>query len=222
MAPVMPEGMKIIGQTGGIFERAQELCGYVGLCMMLRTDRELVRAIFDRLSELYVTMYRGMAQIDAVGALVISDDLGFKTQTLVAPEDLREFAFPEHKRLVQLAHEAGKPCIMHSCGNLAEIMDDLIDDVGIDAKHSYEDVILPVAEAKRLYGERLTILGGFDLDQLCRGSEEEIRQTTRRLLAECGATGGYALGSGNSIAHYVPAQNYLTLLDEGWKMRKLS
>ena len=108
---------------------------------------------------------------------------------------------------------------MHSCGNLATVMDDLIDNVGIDAKHSYEDAILPVQEAKEKYGGRIAILGGLDVDRLCRSSPAEITRFSNRLLDECGADGGYALGSGNSIADYVPAENYLAMLAAGWARR---
>lgn len=217
--PILPEGMKIIGQTGGIFETAEGLCGYEGLCYLLADDRKLVQEIFGRLGFLYERMYSGMAGIKEVGAVVISDDLGFKTQTLISPEDLREFVLPWWKRLAEIIHKNGKPCILHSCGNLSAIMDDIIEDVKIDAKHSYEDSILPVTEAKKMYGDRIAILGGFDVDRLCRSTEEEIRCYVDLLINDIGCSGGYALGSGNSIADYVPIENYLIMLDEGWKKR---
>jgi len=216
---VLPAGMKMIGQTGGIFEMAEQLCGYETLCFFLADDRPLVADLFGRIGRLYLQIYEGMARIKDVGAVVISDDLGFKTQTLIAPDDLREFVFPWHKKLVEIAHKYDKPCLMHSCGNLATIMDDLIDDVGIDAKHSYEDAILPVQEAKKKYGDRIAILGGLDVDRLCRSSPAEITRFSNELIDECGADGGYALGSGNSIADYVPVENYLTMLAAGWARR---
>jgi uroporphyrinogen decarboxylase len=47
-------------------------------------------------------------------------------------------------------------------------MEDLIEDVGIDGKQSYEDAIIPVTEAYRQYADRISILGGIDVDFLCR------------------------------------------------------
>lgn len=220
IVPVLPEGMRIIAQTGGIFEMSEYLCGYEGLCFMLLDDRPLVKAIFERIELLYETIYSGMSAIPEVGAVVISDDMGFKTQTLLPPNDLREFVLPLHKKLAGIIHKNKKPCILHSCGNLSAIMDEIIDDVGIDAKHSYEDAILPVTEAKKLYGKRIAILGGFDVDRLCRSTETEIRKYTRMLIEECGDNGAYALGSGNSIADYVPVENYLCMLDEAAKFRR--
>ena len=220
VAERLPQGMQIIGQTSGIIERAQELCGYVGLCTFLAMDRDLVRELFEKVGKLYVAMYEGMASREAVGAVVISDDLGYKSQTLVAPDDIREFVLPWHERLAQAIHRHGKPCIMHSCGQVGAVMEDLIDYVGIDAKHSFEDQILPVTEAKALYGDRIAILGGFDVDRLCRSTPEEIRDYTRMLIECCGEGGGYAFGSGNSIADFVPIPNYLTMLHEAWRSRE--
>ncbi|MHB9023119.1 MAG: uroporphyrinogen decarboxylase family protein [Armatimonadota bacterium] len=218
VSPVLPDGMMMVGQTGGVFETAESLLGYEQLCYALIDDPAFVEAIFARIEEIYLPMYRGMAQNAQVGALVISDDLGFKTQTLIGADDIRKYVLPVHTKLAAIAHEAGKPCILHSCGQLAEIMDDLIDDVRIDAKHSYEDAITPVEEIIARYGSRLAILGGFDVDRLCRSSEEEIRAHTRKLLA-LGADGGYALGTGNSVAKFIPLQNYAAMMDEAWKAR---
>jgi uroporphyrinogen decarboxylase len=49
---------------------------------------------------------------------------------------------------------------------LERIMNDLIDDVKIDAKHSFEDTIESVIDDKHQYGDRLTLLGGIDVDFL--------------------------------------------------------
>ena len=47
-------------------------------------------------------------------------------------------------------------------------MEDLINTVGIDGKNSFEDAIMPVTEAFRRYENRTTVLGGIDVDFLCR------------------------------------------------------
>lgn len=218
--PALPKGMKIIGQCGGVLEMAEQLCGYQGLCYLLADDRKLVGEIFDRIGQLYQVAYEGMSGLPEVGAVVISDDMGYKTQTLISPVDLREFVLPLHKRLAEIIHKHEKPCILHSCGNLVAIIKDLIEDVRIDAKHSYEDAVIPVTEARKMYGDRIAILGGFDVDRLCRDSEEEIRKHVDFLIDELGTAGGYALGSGNSIPEYMPVENYLVMLDEGWKRRR--
>jgi uroporphyrinogen decarboxylase len=37
----------------------------------------------------------------------------------------------------------------------------------------------------------------------------------RDTLAECHPSGGYCMGTGNSVANYIPLDNYLAMLDEG-------
>jgi uroporphyrinogen decarboxylase len=88
---------------------------------------------------------------------------------------------------------------------------------GIDAKHSFEDTIIPVQEFKRQYGRRITALGGLDVDVICRANEKDLREYTRRHIAECFADGFWALGTGNSLTPYMPLKNYLCVLDEGIK-----
>ena len=157
-----------------------------------------------------------LCDFDEVAVLWLNDDLGFKTATMISPEHLRAYVFPWHTRLVEHAHAHDKPVILHACGNVSEVIEDLIA-TGIDAKHSFEDIIQPVTEFKKQYGDRVAVLGGVDVDFLCRHSEPEIRRYVRHVLDECAPGGGYALGTGNSVANYIPVENYLIMLDEGWK-----
>jgi uroporphyrinogen decarboxylase len=53
------------------------------------------------------------------------------------------------------------------------------------------------------------------MDFLCRAGEAEVRQRVRRTLEACQPGGGYCLGTGNSVANYIPLGNYLAMLDEG-------
>jgi uroporphyrinogen decarboxylase len=93
-------------------------------------------------------------------------------------------------------------------------MEDLIGDVKIDGKHSFEDAILPITEFHARYGDRIASLGGVDVDLLTRGSEQDVRGRVREIVGACHPRGRYALGSGNSIPSYVPVANYLAMLDE--------
>ena len=55
---------------------------------------------------------------------------------------------------------------------------------------------------------RIGLLGGFDMDFLCRSTPDEVFRRCKAMIERTQARGGYALGSGNSIPYYVPAQNY--------------
>lgn len=219
VARCLPEGAKMVaGVCAGIFEWATTLMGVEGLSMLLCTDPDLAGAVIARIGETHLAALRQIASMEAVGALRQGDDLGFKTSTFLSPDHLRAHVFPIYKRMVDISHAAGKPFILHSCGNLDAVYDDIIDDCGIDAKHSFEDVILPVAEFKRRYGHKVTAVGGLDVDVICRSDEATLRAYTRRAVEECFADGWWALGTGNSLTDYMPVQNYLIVLDEGRKV----
>jgi uroporphyrinogen decarboxylase len=213
----LPDDMCIVGSGGfGHFaELLTWLMGYETLCFALYDQRDLVEAIAERLIETYRVVLSKILAFERAEIIWGSDDMGFRTGTLIGPDDAREFFLPGHKLMAQMSHDAGRPYLLHSCGNLESIMEDLIEDVKIDARHSFEDVIEPVTEAYEKNGDRIAMLGGIDVDFLCRANERQVRERVRRTLAQCMPGGGYVLGSGNSVANYVPVDNFLAMLDEG-------
>ena len=217
VSAVVPEGMKIAAfGFGGVFEHSTWLMGLQPFSYALQDQPDLVEAICQRVGELAAAACAQVVAIDNVEMVFLSDDLGFYSGTLVSPDVIRRYIFPHYKKFVDTAHKAGKLVVFHSCGNMYKLMDELIDEVGIDAKHSFEDKILPVDEAYRRWGDRVAVLGGVDMDLVGRGTEEEVRARTRQILEVCGVKGtGYCLGTGNTAANYLPRQNFLAMLDEG-------
>jgi len=216
VASLLPEGVKMIGGVGaGPFEWATMMMGVMGLSYALIDDPDLVEELFRKIGNMHVNVDRQLAAMDSVGVIKQGDDLGFKTSTFLKPEDLREFVFPIYKRMAAEAHSKDKPFLLHSCGNLKEIYDDLIDDCKIDAKHSFEDIIMPVQEFKKEYGSRITPIGGLDVDVICRSSVNEIKEYTRKAIDECFYDGNWVLGTGNSLTDYMPVENYIAVLEEG-------
>jgi uroporphyrinogen decarboxylase len=209
----LPEGMKVIVcGPGGVLENVIALVGYDNLCFMLADDPDLVQDIFDAVGSRLLRYYEISAAYESVGALVSNDDWGFNTQTMLSVEDMRKYVFPWHKKIVEAIHSYSKPVILHSCGNLSKVMDDIIDDLKFDCKHSYEDNILPVEEAYEKYVGRIAIAGGIDIDFLCRSTPQEVYDRATAMLDRASSRGGYGLGSGNSIPYYIPTENYLALL----------
>ena len=214
----LPDDMGIVGGvSGGVFEHVSWLMGLVPLCKALYTNKNLIERMFNKIGSIIVRVDEEISKMSKLIALRMGDDLGYKKGTFLPPDILRKYVFPWQKKCVEIAHKKGLPFILHSCGNLKSVMDDLINYVGIDAKHSFQDEIEPVWEAKNKYGDRIAILGGVDVDKLSRMSEKTLRSYVREILNKCAFGGGYALGSGNSIANYIPVENYLAMLDEGEK-----
>ena len=137
---------------GGVYEHLSWIMSYEGLCMALYDQPDLVKAVADRIGGLLVQFYEHLLGLDRVIAIFQGDDMGFRTGTLISPDALRRYCLPWQARLAAMAHAKGLPYFLHSCGNLRDIMDDLIDVVRIDGKHSYENAIIPAPEFQKAYG----------------------------------------------------------------------
>lgn len=212
--PPLPDGMKlVVWGPGGVLENVVSLVGFEQLCYMVVDDPALTEDIFAAVGSRLVRYYEVCAGYGSAGALMANDDWGFKTQTMLAPRDMRRYVVPWHRRIVAVIHDAGKPALLHCCGNLGAVMEDIVEDIGYDAKHSFEDTICPVEEAYERWGDRVGILGGIDVNFLCRAEPDEITARSRAMLERADGRGGYALGSGNSIPDYVPDENYLAMTE---------
>jgi uroporphyrinogen decarboxylase len=213
MRQVLPDGMKlVVGST--VFEMILErFLGYEDLFMLSVDNPELVEAVFSNWGQKVYDFYREAVQYPEVGAIFHADDLGFKTATMMSPDFLRKNVFPWFSRYAALAHEHGKTYWYHCCGNVLNVMEELIEDVRIDAFHSFQDVIIPIAEFLNRYGDSVAGLGGVDMDKLARLEDADLRRYVREILDKC-MPGRFALGSGNTVANYVPVDNYLAMVDE--------
>lgn len=95
----------------------------------------------------------------------MGDDLGHRTATMLEPDTIRQFILPQHKKVIDIIHAGNKKFLLHSCGNIFEVMPDIID-MGIDAKHSNEDQIAPYDTWIDNYSDKIGLFGGFDMNYL--------------------------------------------------------
>ena len=212
----LPQGIKGIGGVGnGVFECVQDITGFENLCDIKCEDEELYQELFvkvgDMLSAIWTRFLKEYGDIFCVCRF--GDDLGFKTSTLLNPTDIRELVVPQYRRIIDIIHKGGKPFLLHCCGSIFVIMDDLIA-AGIDAKHSNEDIIAPYSRWLDDYGSRIGIFGGLDTGVLCDSSDVDIVEYTTGIYRLLEAKGyGVAIGSGNSIPDYVCPDRYSQMLD---------
>lgn len=208
VARELPSGMKFgVMAPMGMLENTIALVGFENLCFMLADEPDLVRRITDQIGKCLYRYYERLLEFDAIGFCFVNDDWGFKTATMISPLHLREYIFPWQKKFARLIHDAGRKAILHSCGYMSDVWDDIIDDMKFDAKHSFEDQIHPIEQAYEQLNGRIALLGGLDVDYLCRETPEAVYKRSKEMLERAKDRGGYALGSGNSIADYLNSNN---------------
>ncbi len=219
----LPPGMKAYGGCGyGIFESSEDLIGFEQLCTMQYLDPDLFRDIYQKIGDLYIDLWSELIRKydDIFVFYRMGDDLGFKSSTLLAPDTIKTHIFPQYKRVIDLVHQSGKKFLLHSCGNIFSIMEGLIE-LGIDAKHSNEDEIAPFDKWIELYGDRIGLFGGIDVNIITLNNYDEVF----RIVLEKGKeyrskAKGYGLGSGNSIPDYIPGDSYRGMIDACLEIRR--
>ncbi|MBQ7916164.1 MAG: hypothetical protein IJ315_05175 [Firmicutes bacterium] len=212
----MPAGMKAIGGVGnGIFECVQDVVGFQNLCYIGADDEEFYEGLFQKVGETNLKIWqRFMREFgDIFCVLRFGDDLGYKSSTMLSPDDIKWLIFPQYKPIVDLVHSYNKPFLYHSCGKIFNVMDELIENIGIDAKHSNEDQIAPFPVWVEKYGDKIGNFGGLDMDKVCHFSKPELKEYTLDVIKQSIHHGGFAIGTGNSIPDYVPAENYLNMIE---------
>ena len=210
---VMPEGMKAVGGVGnGVFECVQDLTGYIDLCYISADDPELYADLYKKVGDMSLKIWKNFLKefSDDFCVLRFGDDLGFKSNTLISDDDIVTHIIPQYKRIIDEVHRCGKPFLLHSCGNIFNVMDELIA-AGIDAKHSNEDQIAPFPVWVEKYGDKIGNFGGIDTDAVCRLSRAEMKEYISDVVKKSVGRGGFAFGSGNSIPSFVPVDNYLMM-----------
>jgi uroporphyrinogen decarboxylase len=213
---VLPDGMKVWGGCGyGIFETSEDLVGFENLAVMQYLDPELFADLYVKIGELFARLWLEMTKrySDIFVFFRMGDDIGFKTSTFFEPDVIRQHLIPQYKRVIEIVHAADRKFLLHSCGNIFPVMDDLIG-AGIDAKHSNEDQIAVFDEWIKLYAGRIGLFGGIDVNDLCLMPYDEIL----RMVVEKGtrfrnSSRGFGLGSGNSIAGYIPVEGFLAMVE---------
>ena len=211
---LLPEGMKVIfAPQGGIYEHAWINIGYENFMMGLFENPGYVRRICDSIGASIYAMYASVIEADHVGAIWLTDDIAYTEALIMSPAVIRDYLFPWYERYAMLAHEHDKLFFFHSDGNQDPLLEDYIA-MGFDAIHPIEPKAWDVIELKRRVRGRLALLGSLDMDYpLARGTVTEIREYVRQRIRDIAPGGGFAIGSSNSIAKYIPDENFRAMLN---------
>ncbi len=208
----LPDGMKLVVNCGPIFQFFFRAMGLDALSIAIVENPGLLQAIADKVGPFQVAIAESLLQREWVGGIWYGDDMAYTTSLLVAPSFLRSYLFPYVRQIGRLCEAHDKLFIFHSDGKLAEVLPDLIE-CGVHGIHPNEPTSVDMSEMKQQWGDHVSLLGGVDVDLLTRRTPAEIVDVTKTLIERAGPGGGVAIGSGNSVAKYVPLANYKAMLE---------
>ena len=195
-----------------LFERAHALAGMEDLMVAMAENPEVVQTLLRRIADFDIGILKQYIEL-GVEAVRCQDDYGGQASLLMSPRMWRKLIKPELARIYKVAKEAGLIAFHHSCGNVMEIVPDLIE-IGVDVLDSVQPNTNDRAKLKELYGNRLSFMGGMDTHYaLSQGTAEEIEEEVKRSLRLLGDGGGYILGPDNLIP--IPERCYRAYLAAG-------
>lgn len=217
---LIPEEMKIIAWSDGIFEFFSNFIGYECFCFALNDDISFIEEVFNEVGRRAAEAFDRVASHPAVGAIWLADDIGFTEGLLWSPILMRKYLFPWYKKIGESAKKYNKPFIFHSDGRLWDVIPDLLD-AGINALQPIEPKSWNPVEIKRRYGDKLCILGTIDLDLICRGTIDEVIEMTKDHIDLFRKEGGFAVGTSNTPTYYMNQENYKAVLKTTLEYGKL-
>ena len=183
------------------------------MMMLMLDDPEFMYDMFAAHAQLIIDIYDGMCDLglEFDGAF-LSDDLGYRTSSLISPKLYRELVFPHHKRLCDYFQSHNLKTFLHTDGNVQDLIPHFID-AGFAGLHPLEAKAgLHVKELKPLYGDQLVLFGNIDVTKLT-GSHETIEQEVLEKIYIAKENGGYIYHSDHSVPNDISFGNYAFLIN---------
>ncbi|MDO8586625.1 MAG: uroporphyrinogen decarboxylase family protein [Armatimonadota bacterium] len=209
-----PDKFVMAAFYGGFFERGCWLRGMENWLMDLVDHEGFVNEFLDGMMGVIMAFVDIAGIRDDVDAILVGDDYGQQRGLLMGPVLWRKYFKPRLAQVFSRIHEHGKYAAIHSCGDNAEIMGELIE-IGLDIFHPFQPEAMDIVEMKRSHGARVTFNGGIGTQgALVHGGPDDVRREIRFALREIGRGGGFIIETAKALRHEVPAENIAALIEE--------
>lgn len=164
-------------------------------------EREHINDLHDRITTLLEGVIRRLGEAGADG-IIFAEDWGTQHRLLISPTMWREIFRPLFKRLCDTAHGCGMHVLMHSCGYVWEIIDDLAE-VGVNAFQFDQPALYGLERlAGKLQDVKVCLFSPVDIQRvLPTGDREQIVAEARKMVALFGGKHGGLIANNYSDLH---------------------
>jgi uroporphyrinogen decarboxylase len=194
-----------------LYERAWTLRGMENLLTDMVLHPEFVHELLNRIADYNIAQVREALRYD-IDAVYFGDDWGQQRGLIMGPESWHRFFRPVLERMYGAVRASGKFVMIHSCGDVDELFDDLIE-IGVGCFNPFQPEVMDVFGLFERYSGRLAFHGGLSTQRtLPYGTVDDVRRETERLLG-AGREGGYIFAPAHDVEGDVPLENMIAFID---------
>jgi uroporphyrinogen decarboxylase len=194
-----------------LYERAWTMRGMDDLLVDMVGSPEFVEDLLEAITEQNMIQIRRALECP-VDAIYFGDDYGMQTGLIMGLARWRRFIKPRLARMFGAVRDAGRYVVMHSCGAVAELFDDLVE-IGLNCFNPFQPEVMDTLALKREYHGRLAFHGGLSVQQVLPfGTIDEVRQATQALI-DAGRDGGLIISPSHAVPGDVPPENLVAMMD---------
>ena len=206
-------GKFVVGGLGfGMFVRTWIIRGFANALADAAAEPAFYEELLDKLCALDLALLDELLTVPVDGVM-LDGDWGDQRGIMLGPERWRRLIKPRLARLYGRIHKAGKYVVHHSCGNIRDVIPDLIE-IGLDVLQCIQPEAMSPYELKRQFGKDLTFWGGLGSQRIIPfGTPEEIRREIDRLCRVMGEGGGYILGPAKALQPETPTKNAAAVVE---------
>ena len=206
-----PDCFRVFRIGFSLYERAWTLRGMENLMMDMIENPEFVHELMDTIADYNIAQLNRACEHD-IDAVYFGDDWGQQHGLQMGPRWWHEFIYPVLQRMYGVVRRAGKYVMIHSCGDVDELFDDLIA-AGLNCFNPFQPEVMDIDALLPRYRGRLAFYGGMSTQRILPfGTVDQVRAETRRLL-ELGREGGYLFAPAHDVEGDVPLENMLAFIE---------
>jgi uroporphyrinogen decarboxylase len=195
-----------------IFERAWMLRGMENLMMDFIQNPGFVHELFSVITEFNLRVLKNLTNYKIDG-IRFGDDWGSQRGLLMSPAMWREFIKPYAKIIFEQAAKQGYDVIIHCCGKIDLIMEDLIE-IGVKVYNPFQPEVLNKYEMFSKYSNRIAFYGGLSTQKtMSFGSKEEVIKEVEDALALGVRYSGFIISPSHDVPSDISAENILAVAD---------